>query len=94
MDGNWYRAKVERVNMKEGTASVLYVDYGNRADIPKSQTASLPGAFTAKKFFAHEYSLALCQLAKDVSQAVLFVKIISIAHPIKIIDFSLKRKKR
>jgi len=65
VDGNWYRAKVERVNMKEGTASVLYVDYGNRADIPKSQTASLPGAFTAKKFFAHEYSLALCQLAKD-----------------------------
>lgn len=65
VDGNWYRAKVERVNMKDGTASVLYVDYGNRADIPKSQTALLPGAFTALKHFAHEYSLALCQLAKD-----------------------------
>jgi len=71
VDNNWYRAKVERVNMKEGTASVLYVDYGNRADIPKSQTASLPGAFTALKHFAHEYSLALCQLARDEENASL-----------------------
>ena len=62
VDGDWYRAKVEKVNMKEGTASVLYVDYGNRADIPKGQTASLPGAFTAIPHFAHEYSLALCQV--------------------------------
>jgi len=69
VDGNWYRAKVERLDMKAGTASVLYVDYGNRADIPKAHTASLPGAFTALKHFAHEYSLALCQLAKDEEHA-------------------------
>jgi len=69
VDNNWYRAKVERVNMKDGTASVLYVDYGNRADIQRSQTASLPGSFTGLKPFAHEYSLALCQLAKDEENA-------------------------
>jgi len=69
VDNNWYRAKVERVNMKDGTCSVLYVDYGNRADIRKSDTASLPGAFTALKHFAHEYSLALCQLARDEEYA-------------------------
>ena len=66
VDGDWYRAKVEKVNMKEGTASVLYVDYGNRADIPKGQTASLPGAFTAIPHFAHEYSLALCQVQYSI----------------------------
>jgi len=77
VDGDWYRAKVEKVNMKEGTASVLYVDYGNRADIPKGQTASLPGAFTAIPHFAHEYSLALCQLARDEEYAEIGLKALS-----------------
>jgi len=71
VDGQWYRAKVERVNAKEGTVSVLYIDYGNRADIPKGQTASLPSSFGGLKPFAHEYCLALCQLAQDEENAAL-----------------------
>merc|ERR1712142_256544 len=70
VDGQWYRAKVEKVN-SSGNVSVLYIDYGNRADIPKAQTASLPGSFVAMQAFAHEYSLALCQLAQDEEYAAL-----------------------
>jgi len=71
VDGQWYRAKVEKVTMSTGSVSVLYVDYGNRADIPKGQTASLPASFNALQPFAHEYSLALCQLAQDEEYASL-----------------------
>ncbi len=50
-------------------ANVLFVDYGNRAAVPKAKTASLPSSFSALQPFAKEYSLALCQLAQDVSLA-------------------------
>ncbi len=48
---------------------MLFVDYGNRAAVPKAKTASLPSSFSALQPFAKEYSLALCQLAQDVSLA-------------------------
>ena len=53
--------------MSGGDASVLYIDYGNRATLSKAKCAALPGAFTALPAYAKEYSLALCALASDVS---------------------------
>lgn len=66
VDNEWYRAKVEK--MSGSDVQVLYVDYGNRATIPKAKTGQLPATFTSQQPFAKEYSLALCQLAPDVSQ--------------------------
>ena len=66
VDGQWYRAKVEKIS-PAGEVSVLYVDYGNRANIPKAQCGTLPGSFTSLAPFAHEYMMALCQLCSDVS---------------------------
>ncbi len=68
LDDQWYRAKVEKVTSTD--ASVLYIDYGNRASVPKAKTASLPSSFSSLPPFAKEYSLALCQLAQDVSENV------------------------
>ena len=65
VDGQWYRAKVEKVTSSE--VSVLYIDYGNRANIPKVHCGTLPGAFVSLPAFAHEYLLALCNLCSDVS---------------------------
>ena len=65
VDGEWYRAKVEKVVGSD--VNVLYVDYGNRATIPKTNTGALPGTFTSQSPFAKEYSLALIKLAPDVS---------------------------
>ncbi len=65
VDDQWYRAKVEKVSGSE--VSVLYVDYGNRANVSKTKVASLPSNFTGLQPFAKEYALALCQLAPDVS---------------------------
>ena len=64
MDDQWYRAKVEKVSSSD--VSVLYIDYGNRATIPKTKVASLPGSFSSAQPFAKEYQLALCALAADV----------------------------
>merc|ERR1711981_511148 len=68
VDGQWYRAKVEKVT-PSGEVSVLYVDYGNRANIPKAQCGTLPGSFTSLAPFAHEYMMALCQLCSDEDYA-------------------------
>ena len=66
VDGQWYRAKVEKTS-PSGDVAVLYIDYGNRANIPKAKCGSLPGAFVSLPAFAHEYTLALCNLCSDVS---------------------------
>ena len=50
-----------------GEVSILYVDYGNRATIPRAKCGVLPTAFTSLPAYAKEYSLALVQLAPDVS---------------------------
>jgi len=48
---------------------VLYIDYGNRANIPTAKCGSLPGAFVSLPAFAHEYSMALCLLCSDEDYA-------------------------
>merc|ERR1712141_553851 len=67
VDGQWYRAKVEKSSGSE--VSVLYIDYGNRATIPKANCGTLPGNFVSLPAFAHEYTLALCNLCSDEDYA-------------------------
>lgn len=44
---------------------VLYIDYGNRATVPKTKLGALPAAFQSPGGYAKPYSLALVQLATD-----------------------------
>lgn len=68
VDGQWYRAKVEKVS-PSGDVSVFYVDYGNRANIPKVHCGTLPGSFVSLPPFAHEYFMALCMMCTDEDYA-------------------------
>jgi len=63
VDGQWYRAKVEKIS--GGDVIVLYVDYGNKATVPKAQVAALPSSLQTPSGYAKCYSLAMCQLAPD-----------------------------
>lgn len=65
-DGNWYRARVERMAKGGSNVEVLYVDYGNRESVASTSCAALPSAFTAAKPYAHEYTLACVKLPSDV----------------------------
>ena len=69
VDGQWYRAKVEKVS-PSGEVSVFYVDYGTRANIPKVHCGTLPGSFVSLPPFAHEYFMALCMMCTDVSNII------------------------
>merc|ERR1712025_1138074 len=60
VDDQWYRAKVEKVGPSE--VQVLYIDYGNRASVPKTKLGSLPASFAATPGYARVYSLALTLL--------------------------------
>jgi len=44
---------------------VLYIDYGNRASVPKTKLGSLPASFAATPGYARVYSLALTLLPPD-----------------------------
>merc|ERR1719237_1904164 len=44
VDDQWYRARIEKMSANE--VAVLYIDYGNRASVPKTKLGSLPAAFT------------------------------------------------
>lgn len=59
-DGNWYRAKIEKVSGNR--AQVFYIDYGNREDLDISRLSSLPDSLMDIKPFAHEYVLACVKL--------------------------------
>lgn len=63
VDDQWYRARVEKM----GTAdvAVLYVDYGNRASVPRTKLGALPAAFVTPGGYAKLYSVALVSLAQD-----------------------------
>jgi len=63
VDNEWYRAKVEKV--AGGDVSVLYIDYGNRATVPKTKVARLPDTLAQARPFANMYSLALISLPTD-----------------------------
>ena len=64
VDGQWYRAKVERVSGSEAT--VFYMDFGNRDTIPRTKCGVLPASFSALPAFAKEYALAFMTLPPDV----------------------------
>jgi staphylococcal nuclease domain-containing protein 1 len=72
VDNQWYRAKVEKV--AASSVSVLYIDYGNRAEVPKTKVASLPSTFTTPGGYAKLYNLALCSLPEDEELAGLGVQ--------------------
>jgi len=63
VDDQWYRAKVEKVGASE--VQVLYIDYGNRASVPKAKLGSLPASFQTAAAYAKPYSLALCLMPPD-----------------------------
>ncbi|XP_037069831.1 LOW QUALITY PROTEIN: staphylococcal nuclease domain-containing protein 1-like [Pollicipes pollicipes] len=63
VDGGWYRARVERI--VQGQVSLIYVDYGNRATVPVTDCAALPGMFAAAPRYAKEYRLACVKMPKD-----------------------------
>ncbi|XP_023328486.1 staphylococcal nuclease domain-containing protein 1 [Eurytemora carolleeae] len=71
-DNQWYRAKVEKVSPT--SVNVLYIDYGNRAEVPKTKVASLPSSFTTPGGFAKGYNLALCSLPGDEELAGLGIQ--------------------
>merc|ERR1711862_512416 len=75
VDDQWYRAKVEKIGVAD--VQVLYIDYGNRASVPKSKLGSLPATFQTQGGYAKPYSLALTQLPPDedlTAQAVQGIK--------------------
>jgi len=63
VDDQWYRAKVEKVTATD--AQVLYIDYGNRATVPKTKLGSLPGSFHTPSGYAKLYNIALIKLPSD-----------------------------
>ena len=65
LDNQWYRARVLKVSGNDAT--VLYIDYGNQATIPKAKCGVLPAAFSTLPAFAKERALAFMKLAPDVS---------------------------
>jgi len=67
VDNEWYRVKVEKVTGSDAT--VLYMDYGNKATIPKAKCGSLPASFSSLPAFAKEYALAFMTLAPDEDYA-------------------------
>jgi len=74
-DNLWYRAKVEKTH--GGKAQVLYVDYGNRDEVPFTMCGQLPSSFAVDKFYAHEYALACVKMPTDpddIKEAVEAVK--------------------
>jgi len=75
VDDQWYRAKVEKIGVSD--VQVLYIDYGNRASVPKTKLGSLPATFQTPGGYAKPYSLALTQLPPDedlTAQAVQGIK--------------------
>jgi len=63
VDDQWYRAKVEKIGASE--VQVLYIDYGNRATVPKTKLGTLPGVFHTPGGYAKLFSLALIHLPAD-----------------------------
>ncbi|CAL1537379.1 unnamed protein product [Lymnaea stagnalis] len=62
-DNQWYRAKIEKI--EGSTASVLFVDYGNREKTPVSGLCSLPANFKTLPPQATEYTLACVAVPSD-----------------------------
>lgn len=69
----WYRAKIEKVAGSKVT--VVYMDYGNKAEIQSVQCAALPSSFVSDKPYAQQYTLAFVTLPPDVSCKSLYMSI-------------------
>merc|ERR1712156_347010 len=67
VDDQWYRAKVEKLSGTD--VIVLYIDFGNRATIPRTKCGVLPASFSALPAFAKEYALAFMSLPPDEDYA-------------------------
>merc|ERR1739844_204701 len=67
VDDQWYRAKVEKLSGKDAT--VIYIDFGNKAVIPTAKCAALPASFHNPHGFVKEYLLAFMTLAPDEDYA-------------------------
>merc|ERR1712106_354137 len=74
VDDQWYRARIEKMSANE--VAVLYIDYGNRASVPKTKLGSLPAAFTGTGGYAKLYSLALVSLPQDEELATQGVQVL------------------
>lgn len=72
VDDQWYRARVEKMGAAD--VQVLYIDYGNRASVPKTKLGSLPATFQTPGGYAKPYSLALCVLPPDEDLTALAVQ--------------------
>ena len=57
VDGQWYRAKVEKISGND--VLVNYIDYGNKATVPKATIAALPATFHSPSGYVKAYNLAL-----------------------------------
>lgn len=56
LDNQWYRAKIEKV--VNGKGSVLYIDYGNREEVPLTMMTALPPYFQSISAKATLFALA------------------------------------
>lgn len=62
-DGEWYRAKVEKVVGRK--ANIFYIDYGNREVAEFSELTFLPDQFSSEPGYAHEYKLAFIKMPPE-----------------------------
>jgi len=74
VDDQWYRAKVEKMGTND--VAVLYIDYGNRASVPKTKLGSLPASFTTVGGYAKLYSMALVSLPQDEELAAQGIQVL------------------
>jgi len=74
VDDQWYRARVEKMGAAD--VAVLYIDYGNRASVPKAKLGSLPAAFTGTGGYAKLFHLALVALPQDEELAAQSVQVL------------------
>ena len=52
---------------------MLYIDYGNRATVPKTKLGSLPASFTATSGYAKLFNMALVTLPQVSGTSSLFI---------------------
>lgn len=67
-DNQWYRSKVEKVSRGgDGTATVTFIDYGNRSIVSVTKLAALPAPFSTAVLSgqANEFQLALVKPPTD-----------------------------
>uniref|UniRef100_A0AAY4C3L9 Staphylococcal nuclease domain-containing protein n=1 Tax=Denticeps clupeoides TaxID=299321 RepID=A0AAY4C3L9_9TELE len=66
-DGDWYRARVDKIESHPSKIHVFYIDYGNKEVLSSTRLAPLPPAFSHKTLAAqaHEYAFAYILVPQD-----------------------------